>query len=151
MEENLAFRNKGDNRFAPLPEWGLNSLASGRGMSMADLDGDGDLDVVVNNLLTPAQLFENRLCGGDNLTVDLFWPVSKNTRAIGARLVLHTSTGSYTSEIRAASGYLSGDAARVHFGFPAESQLERLEIFWTDGKISNVAGLVANRLIAVTR
>ena len=40
-------------------------------MSMADLDFDGDLDVVINNLGTPARLFENRLCGGDHLQIDL--------------------------------------------------------------------------------
>ena len=43
-------------------------------MSMADLDFDGDLDVVINNLATPARLFENRLCGGDHLQIDLRWP-----------------------------------------------------------------------------
>jgi hypothetical protein len=42
-------------------------------MSMADLDDDGDLDIVVNNLNSPAQLFENRLCNGDGLLVELRW------------------------------------------------------------------------------
>ena len=55
-------------------------------MSIADLDGDGDLDIVVNNLRTPAELLENRLCGGVSLQVDLLWPGSGNTRAIGSRL-----------------------------------------------------------------
>src|SRR5919202_1172853 len=64
VEPNRAFRNQGDGRFRPAPEWGLGSTASGRGMLMADLDGDGDLDIVVNNLQAPAELFENRLCGG---------------------------------------------------------------------------------------
>ena len=151
IEENLVFRNQGAGRFAPMPDWGLNSLSSGRGMSMADMDGDGDLDIVVNNLLAPAQLFENRLCGGDTLAVDLFWPARKNTRAIGARLVLHTSTGNYTREIRAASGYLSGDPARVHFGFPSDSQLEQLEVIWPDGEVSRVDSVMPNYWITITR
>ena len=61
-------------------------------MSMADLDGDGDLDIVVNNLGAPAELLENRLCGGASLQVDLRWPGSGNTRAIGSRLTLHASS-----------------------------------------------------------
>lgn len=92
VEENQALRNLGASRFTPAPAWGLNSTLSGRGMSMADLDADGDLDIVVNNLLRPAQIFENQVCGGSALLVDLFWPDSKNTRALGAKVVLQTST-----------------------------------------------------------
>ena len=76
VEANQAMRNVGDGFFRPAPQWQLGSTASGRGMSMADLDGDGDLDIVVNNLRAPAQLFENRLCGGQSLLVDLRWPAA---------------------------------------------------------------------------
>ena len=64
VEENQVYRNDGSGSFQPMREWRLGSIASGRGMVMVDLDDDGDLDIVVNNLLAPAQLFENRLCHG---------------------------------------------------------------------------------------
>jgi hypothetical protein len=118
---------------------------------MADLDGDGDLDIVVNNLQTPAELFENRLCSGSSLQVDLFWPQSMNRRALGAHLILHTSAGSLTRDIRAVSGYLSGDAARVHFGFPKDVVLQRLDIRWPDGKISSVDTPAAHTVVSITR
>ncbi len=151
VEQNQARRNSGRGYFMPAPEWGLGSTAGGRGMSMADLDNDGDLDIVVNNLRAPAQLFENRLCGGAGLEVDLRWPASGNTRAIGARLVLHTDRGTYTRDVRATSGYLSGDPARVHFGFPADAVLERLEVRWPDGAISALARPDRQTLLTVTR
>ena len=151
VEENQAYQNVNGNFFELAPDWHLDSNESGRGMSMADLDNDGDLDIVVNNLRSQAQLFENRLCSGASLEVDLRWTESANPFAIGAKLVLHTSTGSYTRDVRANSGYLSGDATRIHFGFPAESQLVALEIIWPDGPVTIVNDFSANTLLGVER
>jgi enediyne biosynthesis protein E4 len=151
VEPNMAYRNDGRGSFTMASRWGLGALASGRGMSMADLNGDGKLDIVVNNLQSPAQLFENRLCGGAGLMVDLFWPASQNIRAIGAQLALHTSAGTYYRDVRATSGYLSGDAPQIHFGLPQNAVVQRLEIRWPDGKVSNIANPAAQTLIAVTR
>ena len=83
VEQNLIFRNDQQGNFQPEPAWGLNATEGGRSMAMADLDNDGDLDIVINNLRAPAIIYENRLCNGNSLTVDLSWPASKNTRAIG--------------------------------------------------------------------
>ena len=151
VEANQAMRNVGDGFFRPAPQWQLGSTASGRGMSMADLDGDGDLDIVVNNLRAPAQLFENRLCGGQSLLVDLRWPGSANTHAIGAELTLKTSDATMTRDVRSGSGYLSGDPSRSHFGVPAGASTQSLEIRWPDGVLSTVRDLQPNTLLTVTR
>lgn len=151
IEPNYAFRNEDGERFAPAPEWGLSSLSGGRGMSMGDLDNDGDLDIVVNNLNTPAQLFENQLCSGASLQVELRAPGLPNLFGIGARLVLRTTSGTYTREIQATSGYLSGDPARVHFGFPADAQLEQLDIYWPDGGVTTVTEFGSSSLLLVNR
>ena len=66
VEENQALKNDGNGNFNAMPDWGLNKTAGGRGMSMGDLDNDGDLDIVVNNLLDKAYVLENQLCGGDS-------------------------------------------------------------------------------------
>ncbi len=151
VEENRALRNGGKGDFTLMPAWGLGSKRSGRGMSMADLDGDGRLDIVVNNLESAAQVFENRLCGGSSLEVDLRWPESKNTRAIGAQLILHTDAGNYARDVRASSGYLSGDTARVHFGFPVGARPLRLEVQWPDGAQSVVNAPAPHSLLTLTR
>ncbi len=151
VETNQAFRNSGEGHFVPMPDWALGSTRGGRGMSIADLDGDGDLDIIVNNLNSPSQLFENQLCEGNSLEVDLFMPDSLNTRAIGATLILHTDIGTYYRDVKAASGYISGDAARIHFGFPKTAQLQQLEIRWPDSGVSIVAAPSVNTLMKITR
>ncbi|RME99493.1 MAG: CRTAC1 family protein, partial [Chloroflexi bacterium] len=151
VEPNQALRNGGNRRFFPAPQWRLDARSSGRGMSMADFDNDGDLDIVVNNLLSPALLFENQICGGSSLLVDLHWPQQANNRALGAVLRLHTSHGVYTRDVRAASGYLSGDPARVHFGLPAGATISQLEITWPDGARSQVEAPAANVRLSISR
>ena len=154
VEQNQALRNRGDGSFAPAPEWRLGSERSGRGMSMADLDGDGDLDVVVSNMREPSQVFENRVCGGANLLVDLRQPGTGNTHAIGARVRLVGELGGQplhlTREVRSQSGYLSGDTSRLHFGVPRGAALIRLEIRWPDGTRSHIPAPAAGTLIAAT-
>jgi hypothetical protein len=151
VEANQAFRNQGDGSFRPAPEWDLASTASGRGMVMADLDNDGDLDIVVNNLRSPAQLFENRLCTGAALEVDLAWPSAANTQAIGAQLELYTDRGVLRRDVRVASGYLSGDPARVHLGFPNGTGLRALVIRYPDGAMARIDAPTPQTLLKVTR
>ncbi|MCB9159398.1 MAG: CRTAC1 family protein [Caldilineaceae bacterium] len=150
VEENQVLRNTGDG-FVAMPAWGLNATAGGRAMSMADFDGDGDLDIVVNNLRAPAVLYENQLCGGDALVVQLAQPGVQNRDAIGARLGLLTDKGLYTRDVRAGSGYISGDPTQVHFGLPADATLIHLEILWPDGAISLVENPQADTLLRVER
>ncbi len=149
VEKNRVFHNLGSNNFENV-DWGLASTASGRGMTMADLDNDGDLDIVVNNLESPSVIFENQMCGGDALEIDLAWS-SANSKAIGSSIKLTTSAGTFMRDVRVTSGYLSGEAPRVHFGIPKDATLSSLEILWPDGQTSNITDLQENTLLSVTR
>ncbi|WP_420642424.1 CRTAC1 family protein [Candidatus Leptofilum sp.] len=151
IEENQVFRSNNGQTFDPMPGWGLNSQNGGRSMNMADMDNDGDLDIVVNNLLSPAQIFENQLCGGHSLVVNFTWRGSQNQDAIGAVALLETSNGRYLRELRSNSGYLSGDPAQLHFGFPQDTELHSLEIVWPDGEKSILNNLTAQTIVTVER
>jgi hypothetical protein len=128
-------------------------------MVMADLDADGDLDIVVNNLRGFAQWFENRLCGGQGIEVILRQPSGTaegaegpaNTSAVGAVARLITDRGVQRRDLRASGGYLSGDPLRLYFGLPPGTTAEALEITWPDGAGSRIADPQALTQIIVTR
>jgi enediyne biosynthesis protein E4 len=150
IEPNQAFRNRG-GRFVAAPEWGLAATSSGRGMQLADLDNDGDLDSVVNTLGSPAELYESQLCSGSSLGIELRWPGSGNTQAIGATVQLHTNIGTMQRDVRVMSGYLSGSPTRIHFGIPADATVERLDIRWPDGQITSIEQPDVQQLLTITR
>lgn len=151
VEENQAFMNQAGQGFIAMPDWNLNATQSGRGMSMADLDGDGDLDIVVNNLMSEAMLYENQICGGNNLTISLSQPENANPQAIGSRVLLHTSDGVYQRDVFASSGYLSGDPSQVHFGTAETTEIQFLEIIWLDGSRQIIEQFDINSHIEVIR
>jgi hypothetical protein len=151
VEVNQVFRNQQGVRFAPAPEWAVGSKRSGRGMVIADLDNDGDLDMVINNLASPALLYENQLCRENYLEVDLFWPQRGNSRGIGARLALTTDAASYYRTVQVGGGYLSGNPVRVHFGFPVDATPQLLTVRWPDGVVTQVEQLEPNTFIEVAR
>ena len=93
VEENQAFMNIDGESFLPMPEWNLNATASGRRMSIANMENDGDLDVIVSNSMSAAMLYENQFCDGDSITMRLRDNTMQNVDVIGATATLTTSAG----------------------------------------------------------
>ena len=151
VEENQAFRNLGNGKFETAADWNLGQTEGGRGMTLADLDNDGDLDIVINNLLKEATILENRICGGDSLIVELQDRGLPNQFAIGSQIILETSLGRMIRDVRVNSGYLSGDPVKVHFGLPREAEISSLKIIWPDGAISTLSNVAHNQTIKIER
>ena len=151
VERNHAFRSGADGSLMPTPEWNLGDRASGRGMVMADLDRDGDLDIAVNNLRSPAALFENRLCGGVGLQLDLRQETGGNSHAVGARVIVAADSNRWVRAVHVADSYLSGRAPRLHFGLGNQAQDVQVTIEWPDGKHTTVGGVAPGSLVTVIR
>jgi enediyne biosynthesis protein E4 len=136
-EQNFAYRATRKGEFLRNSSWGLNATDSGRAMALADLNNDGRLDVVVNNLRSKSMVYENRLCGGASTTFRLKWDGVQNSAAFGATIRVHTKSGSMLRLVSPTGGYLTGLDGTVHFGI-GTAEPTGVEIVWPDGKASQL-------------
>ncbi|MGD0537073.1 MAG: FG-GAP-like repeat-containing protein [Verrucomicrobiota bacterium] len=142
----VAFRNRGDLTFEEVGEqWGFATPGVGNAMVMADLDNDGALDVVVNNLNGPVEVLRNQT-GAPRLAVRLKGR-SPNTQGIGAKItVFGGAVPMQSQEVICGGHYLSGsDPLRV-FAAGSPTNRMRLEVRWRDGRRSVVEGVEPNYL-----
>lgn len=142
----VAFRNGGQLRFEEVTSgWGLNEPGVNHGIAVADFDNDGDLDLVVNRLGSPAALFQNNSTA-PRIAVRLRGR-SPNTQAIGARIeLLGGPVSNQVHEVTCGGIYMSGsDTLRVFASGNATGPLA-LRITWRDGSISEVADVKPNHL-----
>ena len=147
--ENAAFRNRRDGTFEPMShEWGFHQEGISYGMAMADLDNDGDLDLVVNNLNMAASLYRND-AGAGRIQVRLRGD-APNTQGIGAKIQLVGGALTQSQEMICGGRYLSGDQAiRTFAADPDGTKPMRLEIRWRNGALSLIEGVQSNRIYEV--
>ena len=143
---NYAFRNKGDLEFEKVTkEWGFDFPSFSNGMAYGDLDNDGDLDVVTNNMESPAFVYENKATG-NFLKIELDGP-SKNKFGIGAKAIIHYDSKMQLAENILTRGYLSSVEPGLFFGLGKDVEIEKVEVFWPDGKTNLFENVKANRVI----
>lgn len=148
LTPNLAFKNGGNLKFTERgKEWGFNSTQVSHGMSFADFDGDGDLDVVVSCLNAPPLIYRNET-DAPRIAVRLKG-MAPNVAGIGARLTFTIGSRAQTQEMAVGGRYLSSDAAeRVFSAAPiwshAGDSLGRLEVRWPSGKVSLIDKIEPN-------
>jgi len=154
-EPNLIFRNEGDLRFASVgPDWGLGDPSSTFGATLADLDRDGDLDVITNNFEANAALFENRSSAGHVLAVELRGR-DANRNGLGARVQLSTvgPDGQARQQVRQLTlsrGYMAGGEPRLHFGLGDHETIERLAVRWPGGQEQVLSDLPVDVCLRIT-
>ena len=144
---HLAFRNRGDLTFEDMSQtWGFNRVGVPQGIALADLDNDGDLDVIVNNLNGQASLYRNDTTA-PRVAVRLKG-LAPNTSGIGARLrSLGGPVPVQTQEIQAGGRYLSCDQATESLRRRIGDH--RVDPSWRSGKSSTVTNIPANSLCLV--
>ncbi len=112
--------------------YGLDSIRDARGLAASDFDGDGDVDLIVNNYNRPAHYFANDAARGNWLRVRLRGRTS-NRDGIGATVRVETGTHRQMRVVTAGSGYASQSSRTVHFGLGTYDTVDLLEIKWPGG------------------
>jgi hypothetical protein len=142
---NLAFQNRGDLRFERVSEpWGLDAAVVSYGAALADLDRDGDLDLVVNNSQQPPSVYRNGTIDTHRIVVQLRGSKS-NRWGIGARVEATTGTTTQVRYVNLSQGYMSANEPCVHFGLGQYNRVDRLTIDWPSGNRQVLEHLAADQ------
>ena len=126
-------------------ENGVDSLADGRGVAVADLDGDGRLDLFVANANAEPRLWRNTAPLAGWVSFELVGTRS-NRDAIGARLKLTAGGRTQVGFVDGGNGFAGQSSRRVHFGLGEAARIERLEVLWPSGTKQTFEGMAARRL-----
>jgi len=149
---NYIYRNEGDLTFTNIgEEWGIAEISLSNGAAYADLDNDGDLDLIVNNVDIPAFIYENMAqMNGDQhyLSVELKGPPN-NISGIGAKVSV--TSGDYTQVLEQypTRGYLSSVSFKLHFGLGEWDLPNNVQITWSDGKQQVLKNIEANQQLTI--
>ncbi len=147
---NYAYRNlgpEGDYRFEKKSrDFGLDYLGFSNGSAYADLDNDGDLDLVVNNVNATAHIYRNHASQRGNNWLQLsFKGTAANTFALGTRAIAYAQGQQFMLEHMPMRGFESTVDARLHFGLGNIQQLDSLLIYWPDGSQSFYTQVASNQ------
>jgi hypothetical protein len=150
---NYIFRNNGDLTFADKSfQWGLSEPTYSNGAAYADLDNDGDLDLVINNIDQVASLYRNNadkhiknnylqvLLNGDSL----------NRSGIGTKISLFQKGQLQYQECSPYRGYKSAVHTPLHFGLGKQAAIDSIEVIWPDGKYQLLTTLQANQRLTIS-
>lgn len=151
--DNYIYKNNGDLTFTKKSKaWGFHKSSFSNGAAFADLDKDGDLDIITNNFNEEAFLYRNNLndlgIPKNYLRIKLEGK-SENPNAIGAKVTLDTENGLQYLENSPYRGYFSSSEGILHFGLGDQTTVKEVSVEWPNGKTQKIQNVSANQELKV--
>ncbi len=152
---NYIFRNKGNLQFEDKRnDWGITEPLISNGAVYADLDNDGDLDLIVNNIGSKASVYRNnseKMKDHNFLRIQLM-DTGYNRFAIGAKVSIESFSGANQYvEMQPVRGYQSSVDPTIHFGLGKDSMVKKVVVRWPDGKYSTINNVKANATLHINK
>ena len=146
--DNYVFQNNGDLTFSKaIEEWGLEDPTFSNGAAYADLDNDGDLDLVISNINDQIGLYRNNAYA-NYLQVELQGS-SDNPFGIGAEVIVQTAADKQHQQLYLARGFESSVSRVLQFGLGDGSQVDQVTVKWPDGRVSQVSQPGLNQRLVI--
>lgn len=140
---NYMYKNNGDLSFTKvIKEWGLEDPGFSNGAAYTDLDNDGDLDLIVNNVNGEIGLYRNNI-NVNSLKIKLKGPAT-NSLGIGAEITVKSGNETQYQKLYLTRGFQSSISPALHFGLGNLEAAEEVTVRWPDGKISKQSNIPSN-------
>ncbi|MEB2778805.1 VCBS repeat-containing protein [Algoriphagus sp. C2-6-M1] len=150
---NYIFQNNGDLTFQNQTSfWGINQVANSSGAAYSDLDNDGDLDLIINNINSPASIYQNQSVqqqGGNYLNLKLSGSGS-NSSALGAKIEVYAGETMQVLEQNPYRGYQSSVSTTLHFGLGDFKEIDSLIVTWPGGTTSKEYTIATNQTLELS-
>ena len=151
-QRKLLFHNRGNGTFDEVgAKYGQALIEERvqRGLAAGDIDNDGRLDIVINDLDGSPQLLRNELQGTGNWLIVRLKGKGANTGAIGSVVVARTGALTQRRLVQSGSSYISQEDKRLHFGLGKAGAVDTLEVTWADGTTTKMENVKANQIIEI--
>ena len=148
--DNFMFKNQGNLDFKNVgKKWGLEHKGFSNGAAYADLDNDGDLEIIVNNIDEKATIFNNHSSEKSNYLKIRFNGVSNNKFGLGTRVYAFIADKKQMQELTLTRGFQSSVAPEIHFGLHKEKKVDSLKIIWQNGNTQTLKNVDSNQLLTI--
>ena len=152
LQPRLLYRNLGNGRFMDVSATAgtpVTEPSSSRGVAFGDLDNDGAMDIVVNNMNALPSLLKLEAKPQNHWVTIQAIGVKSNRSGIGARVVCVTGKHRQMDEVRSGGSHFSQNDLRVHFGLGASARVDLIEVRWPSGAVDRLRDVPADRVIQI--